>query len=84
MPTAWSGLLRETGIDPGAVVRLAHGTTVGTNALIERKVGKVAIVTTEGFRDLLEIGRQTRPRMYDEHVDRPAPLVPRHRRFEVA
>ena len=76
-------LLRETGIDPGAVVRFAHGTTVGTNALIERKVGKVAIVTTEGFRDLLEIGRQTRPRMYDEHVDRPVPLVPRHRRFEV-
>ena len=72
---AW--LLEHTGLAPSSVARLAHGTTVGTNALIERKVGKVAIVTTEGFRDLLEIGRQTRPKMYDEHIDRPEPLVPR-------
>ena len=78
---AW--LLERTGLAPSSVARLAHGTTVGTNALIERKVGNVALVTTEGFRDLLEIGRQTRPKMYDEHLDRPRPLVPRHRRFEV-
>ena len=78
-----AALLEQTGIPAGAVARLAHGTTVGTNALIERRTGKVAIVTTKGFRDLLEIGRQTRPKMYDEHIDRNQPLVPRHLRFEV-
>jgi N-methylhydantoinase A len=70
-------------IPANAVVRLAHGTTVGTNALIQRKLGKVALVTTEGFRDLLEIGRQTRPKVYDIHRDNPKVLVPRHLRFEV-
>ena len=70
-------------IDPQEIVRLAHGTTVGTNALIERRVGTVAVVTTEGFRDLLEIGRQTRPKVYDIHQDNPKPLVPRHLRLEV-
>ena len=71
-------------IPADAVVRLAHGTTVGTNALIQRKLGKVALVTTEGFRDLLEIGRQTRPKVYDIHRDNPKVLVPRDLRFEVA
>ncbi|HEX5796183.1 MAG TPA: hydantoinase/oxoprolinase family protein [Geminicoccaceae bacterium] len=65
------------------VRRLAHGTTVGTNALIQRKGGRVALVTTRGFRDLLEIGRQIRPHMYDLYADFPPPLVPRERRFEV-
>ncbi len=76
-------ILERHGIAPGTVVRLAHGTTVGTNALIQRKVGKVAVVTTEGFRDLLEIRRQTRPKVYDIHLDHPAPLVPRELRLEV-
>ncbi len=71
-------------IDPNSVVRLAHGTTVGTNALIQRRVGNVAIVTSRGFRDLLEIGRQIRPKVYDIHLDYPKPLVPRKHRFEVA
>ena len=75
--------LREHGLDPRAVVRLSHGTTAGTNALIERRVGKLAVVTTDGFRDLLEIGRQTRPKVYDIHSDHPKPLVPRRLRFEV-
>ncbi|MSP67952.1 MAG: hydantoinase/oxoprolinase family protein [Alphaproteobacteria bacterium] len=75
--------LAEGGLEPGAVVRFSHGTTVGTNALIQRRTGRVAMVTTEGFRDLLEIGRQVRPRMYDIHLDAPEPLVPRHLRFEV-
>lgn len=69
-------------IDLLAVNRLAHGTTVGTNALIQRRGGTVAMVTTEGFRDLLEIGRQTRPHMYDLVADQPEALVPRERRFE--
>ena len=63
--------------------RLCHGTTVATNALIQRRGGRIALITTEGFRDLLEIGRQTRPHMYDLQVDQAAPLVPRERRFEV-
>lgn len=65
------------------VRRLAHGTTVATNALIQRRVGNVAVITTRGFRDLLEIGRQTRPFMYDMHADAPPPLSPRRLRFEV-
>jgi N-methylhydantoinase A len=52
-----SWVLGEHGLDAGDVVRLSHGTTVGTNALIQRRVGKVAVVTSQGFRDLLEIGR---------------------------
>jgi N-methylhydantoinase A len=71
------------GIDFEAIRRLAHGTTVATNALIQRKGGKVALVTTKGFRDLLEIGRQVRPHMYSLQEDHPEPVVPRHWRFEV-
>jgi len=76
-------VLAEHGLDAGNVIRLSHGTTVGTNALIQRKVGKVAVVTSEGFRDLLEIGRQVRPKVYDIHLDFPKPLVPRRLRLEV-
>ena len=62
---------------------LAHGTTVATNALLERRLGRVALVTTRGFADVIEIARQARPSLYDARVDRPAPLVPRDLRFEV-
>ena len=72
------------GIDLAAVRRISHGTTVATNALIQGKGGKVALVTTKGFRDLLEIGRQIRPHMFDFQMDYPAPLVPRQRRLEAA
>ena len=75
--------LGEHGLLTADVVRLSHGTTVGTNALIQRKCGTVAVVTSEGFRDLLEIGRQVRPKMFDIHLDDPPPLVPRQLRFEV-
>jgi N-methylhydantoinase A len=60
---------------------LVCGTTVGTNALLERRGGRVALVTTAGFEDVIEIGRQARPRLYDFFADRPAPLVPREKRF---
>ncbi len=76
-------LCDEEGIAPGDIGRLGHGTTVATNALIQRRGATVALVTTDGFRDLLEIGRQTRPKMYDLKADYPPPLVPRERRFEV-
>lgn len=78
-----SELLALNGLEFSSVGSLFHGTTVGTNALIQRRIGKVALVTNEGFRDLLEIGRQTRPKVYDIHQDFPAPLVPRDCRFEV-
>ncbi len=73
----------EIGLDPKALTRLCHGTTVATNALLQRKGGKVALITTAGFRDLLEIGRQTRPHMYSLQLDQPPPLVPRERRLEI-
>jgi N-methylhydantoinase A len=62
---------------------LRHGTTVPTNALLERRGARTALVTNAGFRDVLEIGRQRRPDLYDANADRPEPLVPRSRRFEV-
>ena len=73
----------EKGLDPAGASRLAHGTTVATNALIQRRGGRIALITTKGFRDLLEIGRQVRPHMYDLQRDNPPPLVPRELRFEV-
>lgn len=62
---------------------LAHGTTVATNALLERRGATVALITTEGLADVIEIGRQDRPSLYDPFVDRPEPLVPRSLRLEV-
>ncbi|HEX9887832.1 MAG TPA: hydantoinase/oxoprolinase family protein [Nitriliruptorales bacterium] len=65
------------GADPGDLRRFAHGTTVATNAVLERAGARTVLVTTEGFRDLLEIARQDRPSLYDLTVDRPPPLIPR-------
>jgi N-methylhydantoinase A len=62
---------------------VAHGTTVATNALIQRKGGNVAMITTKNFRDLIEIGRQIRPKLYDLKADYPQPLARREHRFEV-
>jgi len=63
--------------------RLVHGTTVATNAVLERKGARTGLLTTSGFRDVLEIGRQNRPRLYDLRQVREAPLVPREWRLEV-
>ncbi len=79
-----AALMNNAGIAPDNIARLAHGTTVATNTLIQRKGARVAVITTEGFRDLLEIGRQIRPKMYDLKADHPPPLAPRQMRFEVA
>lgn len=78
-----SEILRIQGIPPDQVTYLAHGTTVATNAIIEQRGGKVGLLTTQGFRDLLEIGRQMRPRLYDLYLDYPPPLVTRDLRLEV-
>ena len=63
--------------------RIVHGSTVATNALLERKGSRTALISTRGFADVLEIGRQARPELYDLFVDRPMPLVPSDLRFEV-
>ncbi|MHB8539407.1 MAG: hydantoinase/oxoprolinase family protein [Candidatus Acidiferrales bacterium] len=65
----------------GDTFEITCGTTVGTNALLERRGGRVALVTTAGFEDVIEIGRQARPRLYDFFMERPKTLVPRDRRF---
>src|SRR5271163_1019508 len=66
-----------------AALTLLHGTTVGTNALLQRKGARVALITTAGFEDVIEIGRQARPSLYDFFFDRVAPLVRRDLRFGV-
>src|SRR4051794_4315942 len=75
--------LEAAGLTREEVGAIAHGTTVATNSLLERKGARVALVTTEGFRDVLEIGRQNRPALYDLTASRPAPLVDRDLRFTV-
>lgn len=71
------GLLEASSVD-----RMAHGSTVATNALLEGAWATTALVTTRGFRDVLEIGRQNRSHLYDLNVDRPVPIVSRDLRFE--
>jgi len=75
--------IATTGVDPAEVGAVAHGTTVATNALLERRGARTALVTTDGFRDVIEIARQTRPSLYDLTRRPPEPLVPRGLRFTV-
>src|SRR5947209_16036779 len=70
-------------IQPAGNLVLLHGTTVGTNTLLERKGARVAFVTTRGFEDTLDIGRQGRPKLYDFFFDRIPPLVVSEMRFGV-
>ncbi|WP_108658849.1 hydantoinase/oxoprolinase family protein [Acuticoccus kandeliae] len=78
-------VMEEAGIGSDAVRFIAHGTTITTNAVIERKGVATALVTNKGFRDVLELGKFARPAemIYRVQLDRPQPLVPRHLRFEV-
>ena len=78
-----AAILQAEGAAPAAVTYLAHGTTVATNALLERHGARTALLTTRGFRDLLEIARQRRPDLYRLQTPKPAPLVPRRLRREV-
>jgi N-methylhydantoinase A len=75
--------IEELGIDPSDIEAFSHGTTVATNALLERKGARTALITTEGFRDVIEIGRQNRASLYDLTAHHPAPLVPRDLRFTI-
>jgi N-methylhydantoinase A len=71
------------GLRSDGIKEIVHGSTVATNALLERKGARTALLTTEGFEDVLAIGRQTRPELYNIFVTRPAPLVPAGLRFGV-
>lgn len=79
-----SRLLSRLGLSPEQVEFFIHGTTVATNAVLERKGARVALLVTEGFRDVLQVMRQDRPRLYDYFEARPEPLVPRRDRYEVS
>ena len=76
-------LLDLAGVPGSQVAYLGHGTTVATNIVIERRGAKTGLLTTRGFRDVLELGRQDRPSIYDYRLRKPPPLVPRDRRMEV-
>ena len=75
--------LERAGVSAAAVHRLVHGTTLVTNAVIERKGARTALITSAGFRDSIEIGREHRYELYDLDLELPKPLVPRHLRFDV-
>lgn len=80
--SAIEAVLGRAGAEPDQVEAFAHGMTVGTNALLEERGARTALVATRGFADLLEIGRQDRPELYHLCAPKPAPLVPRELRFE--
>jgi N-methylhydantoinase A len=81
--TGVRGILALNNGKAGEVAFLGHGTTVATNMVIERSGARTGMITTKGFRDVLEIARQIRPHLYDYDIQRPAPLVPRRRRIEI-
>src|SRR5437588_6698370 len=84
---AIESLLRDTlereSIVIGDAQQLIHGTTLVTNAIIERRGSRTALLTTQGFRDSIEIGRENRYDLYDLMLEMPQPLVPRYLRFDV-
>ena len=75
--------LAATGLSPGAFDLVIHGTTLATNAIIQRGGARTALLVTEGFRDVVEMAFENRFEQYDIYMDRPAPLVPRHLRIGV-
>jgi N-methylhydantoinase A len=76
-------ILEETGTDPARVEFLSHGTTVGTNAVLEGEIPPLGLLTNDGLRDVLEIGDQTRPELYDLQQEKQPSLVPRRHRLGV-
>ena len=82
--TGISSILEKNGVAPGQVTSVIHGTTLVANALIERKGVRTALVTTRGFRDIVQIGREWRYDTYDLFIENVEPLTPRSLRFEVS
>ena len=76
-------ILREAGLAPADIALLVHGTTLATNAIIERKGARTALITTQGFRDVLAMGNESRYDQYDLNIVLPEPLVPRYLRLPV-
>ncbi|MCG3267873.1 hydantoinase/oxoprolinase family protein [Yoonia sp. I 8.24] len=74
----------KAGITPGAISQIIHGTTLATNALIERRGAKTALITTEGFRDVIEMRTESRFEQYDLNLQLPEPLLPRQHRFTLS
>ncbi len=81
--SALRSVMTEAGVKPAEVRLIIHGTTLATNALIERKGAKTALLTTEGFRDVIEIRHENRFEQYDVNIDLPPPLVPRRLRLPI-
>src|SRR5262245_22877299 len=81
--TGVDGLLRAHRLPPGEFTRVVHATTLFTNALIERRGALTGLITTAGFADTLEIGRERKFELYDLNITKPEPLVPRPLRLEV-
>ena len=75
--------LEESGVAASEIALLIHGTTLATNAIIERKGAKIALITTEGHRDAVEMALENRFEQYDINIDRPSPLAPRQLRWSV-
>ena len=73
----------KAGVDPSHIGQIIHGTTLATNALIERRGAKTALITTEGFRDVIEMRTESRFEQYDLNLNLPDPLLPRQMRFTV-
>ena len=82
--TALEAALDELDLSPASVTEVVHGTTVATNAILEGRGAKTALVTTAGFRDVLELQRIRIPELYNLFYEKPKPIVPRRLRFEVA
>src|ERR1700677_2658296 len=79
--TAVDQLLKQAGLSPGDIALVIHGTTLATNAIIERKGARTALLTTEGFRDVIAMGNESRYDQYDLNITLPEPLVPRSLRL---
>lgn len=78
-----SAIMREAGLAPDQLAEIVHGTTVGSNTILQRRGAKTGLITTRGFRDVLEIARIRTPGMFDLTWEKPEPLVPRRYRREV-
>jgi N-methylhydantoinase A len=77
-------IVKPEGGSPNDIYSVIHGSTIGINTVIERKGAKTGLITTKGFEDVLLIGRQTRPRIYDWRIGRPSPLVPGNLRIGIS
>src|SRR5699024_3028063 len=80
----WEKIIQHVGIETSDISFFIHGTTVATNTLLEHKGASTALITTKGFKDVIQIGRQARPELYDLRARKPKPLVSRDMRQEVS